>query len=84
MALENIRKARVALNKSGGSELNATRASDMAEVAKEIQETLEKMHAAKLAAIKDAEAPFIKKLEELDASYAMMLSMMSTNDGSNE
>jgi archaellum component FlaC len=77
--LPNIYTARLSINKNGGSELAAKQSSDLNDIAQEIQDLLAEIHDAKLIAIKKVEESFRERLDELDTSYAMLLSLMSGN-----
>ena len=72
-----IHSARITYGQSGGCEILALGNNEgLRELFAQRQKIIAEMNAARITAVKEAEKPFLKSLEELDKQYAMILSMM--------
>ncbi len=73
-ALERVRNARISLKNRGTSDIaNAEAIEDLTTKAQEI---IVQMNAAKLVALREAEAPFLAQLEEIDKEMAVYVTLM--------
>jgi hypothetical protein len=77
--LPKIQDARFAIVKNNGSELAAKQSSDLDNIAQDIQFLLAEIHTTKINALKEIDEQYKERLEELDSSYAMILSLMSNH-----
>lgn len=76
-----IKGVRISVSNAGNSELLGLKYNDsLKEFFRERQRILVEMNLAKKIAIEKAAEPFLKSLEEIDKQYAMILSMISTQE----
>ena len=73
--LNKVRETRAALKKAGLSDLRHS--DQIAPIQAEIQETISAMNTAKLKALREAEAPFLLRLAELDEELAVYVTLVS-------
>ena len=73
--LNKVRETRAALKKSGLSDLKNS--DQISSIRDEIQETITAMNAAKLKAMREAEAPFLIRLAELDEELAIFVTLVA-------
>ena len=73
-ALQNVREARIALKARGTSD--AKHAEQIEDMFAEAQKIISEMNVAKLDAMREAEKPYLEKLEALDKEMAFLISIM--------
>lgn len=74
-ALTNVRDARTKLKARGTSD--AKHAGQIADLTERAQKIIADMNAAKIAAMREAEKPFLAELEELDKEMAVLITIMA-------
>lgn len=74
-ALTRLREARTALKAQGRNDLKT--AEQIADLIERSQKLIEEMNAAKVAAMREAEKPFLAELEELDKEMSVLITIFS-------